>query len=183
MLIVSLGGLVFAIVAAKPVVVLFFGHRFESAASTLPVLAAAFILICFGYINSNILVAIDMQRRLLWISSVALIVNIVGNLILIPQIGYIGAAWMTVATEAVVYLAMLFLIGKVLPLPLPSLSTALRAASAALLLYGALELVAQANGAALVLGAIAAVLYPLLVLGAGAVRPREVKSLLLRQTG
>ena len=38
------------------------------------------------------------------ISLLALVVNVVGNLILVPLAGFMGAAWMTLATEMVVFL-------------------------------------------------------------------------------
>ena len=65
-------------------------------------LAAAFVFISFGYLNGNLLVVLGLQRRLLRISLIALVVNVCGNLILVPLMGFMGAAWMTLATEVVV---------------------------------------------------------------------------------
>ena len=80
----SLGGMAFAIVAAEPVVRLLFGAEFVPAAPALPVLAAAFVFICFGYLNGNLLVVLGQQNRLLRVSVAALVVNVLGNLLLVP---------------------------------------------------------------------------------------------------
>ena len=60
--------LAFTIVASTPLVRLVFGQQFVPSAPALPVLAAAFIFISFGYLNGNLLVVLGLQRRLLRIS-------------------------------------------------------------------------------------------------------------------
>ena len=65
-------------------------------------LGGAFILICYGYLNGNLMLVLGQQNRLLKISLVALVFNLIGNGITIPLFGFMGAAWMTLATEAVV---------------------------------------------------------------------------------
>src|ERR1019366_6311791 len=136
MAIASLGALAFASVAATPFVRLIFGPEFVRGAPALPVLCAAFIFICFGYLNGNLLIVLGLQRRLVFISLLALIVNLVGNLILIPRVGFMGAAWMTLATEVVVFGASLRLILRTLELPLPKAGRIGRTAVAAALLAG-----------------------------------------------
>ena len=66
--------------AATPVVRLIFGPEFLAAAPALPVLGAAFVFICFGYLNGTLLTVLGLQRRLLDISLLALVVNVAGNL-------------------------------------------------------------------------------------------------------
>ncbi len=82
-------------------------------------LGGAFVFICFGYLNGNLLVTLGQQSELLRISVLALVVNLIGNLILVPLVGFMGAAWMTLATEIVVFIAGLRLILATLELPLP----------------------------------------------------------------
>ena len=100
--IASLGALAASIVLAKQVIVLLYGSDFEAAAPALPVLSAAFVFICFGYLTTNLLLIVGMQRRLIRIGLLGLAVNVVGNLLLVPAVGFIGAAWMTLGTEVVV---------------------------------------------------------------------------------
>jgi O-antigen/teichoic acid export membrane protein len=180
--IASFGALAFAIVAGGPVVRLIFGAEFSPAASALPVLGGAFILICFGYLNGNLLLILGLQRRLLRISVIALVVNLIGNLILVPLVGFIGAAWMTFATEAVVFVAAATLIQRTLELPRPPLGRIGRTALAAVLLglgLGALRLASAPLG---VLVLSACVCYPGLLFALRAFGPAELRLVLRRGT-
>jgi O-antigen/teichoic acid export membrane protein len=176
----SLGGLAFAIVAAEPIVRLIFGPEFTAAAPALPVLAGAFILISFGYLNSNLLVVLGLQRRLLRISVIALVVNLIGNLILVPLVGFMGAAWMTLATELVVCVGSLHIILRALERPLPKPGRIGRTVLAAGLLTGLLELLRVADASLAVLALAACVLYPLLLFALRALGPDDIQVLLRR---
>jgi O-antigen/teichoic acid export membrane protein len=65
------------------------------------------ILICYlplSYVNGltqYILIAAGKQRLLTGAFAAALVFNVAANLVLIPRFGYIGAAWVTVASELV----------------------------------------------------------------------------------
>ena len=65
-------------------------------------LGITFVFICFGYLSDNILFVLGFQRRRVVIGVAALVFNVVGNLILVPIFGFMGAAWMTLITEIVV---------------------------------------------------------------------------------
>ncbi len=182
MAVTSLGALAFAVVAASPVVELIFGKEFASAAPALPVLGAAFVFICFGYLNGNLLVVLGLQRRLLWISLVALIVNLCGNLALVPLIGFMGAAWMTLVTEVVVFTASLSLILRTLELPLPRPGRIGRTVLAAVLLGVALEALSLANASLAVLVIAACLCYPALLFALRAVGMDDVRVVVGRRT-
>ena len=177
----SFGGLAVAIAAADPVVRLVFGAEFASASQALPVLAGAFVLICFGYLNGNLLVTLGLQRRLLRISLVALVFNLAGNFILVPQVGYMGAAWMTLATEAVVCVQASRLVLRELGGPRPALGRigrSIAAATALGLLVGGLRI---AGAPALALIGAACVAYPPLLFAFGALGVEDVR--LVRRRG
>lgn len=178
--ITSLGGLAFAIVAAEPVVRLLFGQEFVSAAPALPVLAAAFIFISFGYLNGNLLVTLGLQRRMLRISLIALVVNLVGNLIFVPLVGFMGAAWMTLATEVVVCVGSLSLILRTLEMSLPKPGRIGRTVLAAAVLTGVLEVLRLADASLAVLTIVACVGYPVLLFLLRALGPEDVQVLLRR---
>ncbi len=55
MAVASFGALAFVTVAAAPLTRLIFGAGFSAAAPALPVLFGAFVFICFGYLNGNLL--------------------------------------------------------------------------------------------------------------------------------
>ena len=178
--ITSLGGLAFAVVASEPVVRLIFGPEFVSAAPALPVLAAAFIFISFGYLNGNLLVTLGLQGRMLWISLIALVVNLCGNLILVPAVGFMGAAWMTMATEVIVCVGSLALILRTLEMPLPKPGRIGRAVLAALLLTALLEALSVADASLVVLIVATCVAYPALLFALRACGRDDVEALLRR---
>lgn len=178
----SLGGLAFTAVAATPVVRLLYGPSFVSAASALPVLLAAFVFICFGYLNGNLLVVLGLQKRLLWISLVALAVNLAGNLALVPEYGFMAAAWMTLVTELVVFSATSMLIKKELQLPWPKPGRMGRTVLAAALLAGGLTVLNQLGASLAVLVAAACLCYPALLFGLGALGVEDVRVVLKRES-
>ena len=178
--ITSLGGLAFAIVASEPVVRLIFGPEFVSAAPALPVLAAAFIFISFGYLNGNLLVTLGLQGRMLWISLIALVVNLCGNLILVPAVGFMGAAWMTMATEVIVCVASLALILRTLEMPLPKPGRIGRTVLAAALLTALLEALSVADASLVLLAVATCVAYPALLFALRAFGRDDLQALLRR---
>lgn len=182
MAIASFGALAFAWVAATPLVRLFFGAEFVKAAPALPVLGAAFIFICFGYLNDNLLVILELQRRRLLISLAALLFNVAGNLILVPIYGFMAAAWMTLATEVVVCGGSLWLILREFEMSIPAPGRVGRTLLAALLLGGGLEGIAQLGAPLAVLAASACVCYPALLFGLRALGVEDVRTLLVRES-
>jgi O-antigen/teichoic acid export membrane protein len=176
----SLGALAFVIVAAEPIVRLIFGPGFVEAAPALPVLGAAFVFICFGYLQGSMLTVLGMQRRLLRISLIALVVNVAGNVALVPAIGFMGAAWMTLATEIVVCAASLRTILKRLELGFPNPGRAGRTVVAAALLTGELALLDLVGAPLGALAAAAVVSYPTLLLGLRALSVEDLRTLLAR---
>lgn len=170
----SFGALAFATVAAVPFIRLIFGQEFVPAAPALPVLGAAFVLICFGYLNGNLLLVLGLQRRLLHIGLVALVVNVVGNLILVPLVGFMGAAVMTLLTEAVVFYMALRLVLRTLELPRPKLGRIGRTALAALLLAAGLGALRLVGAPLAVLIAASCLCYPSLLFGLRALALEDV---------
>jgi O-antigen/teichoic acid export membrane protein len=178
--VVSFGGLAFAIVAAEPVVRLIFGPDFSAAAPALPVLGGAFVLICYGYLNGNLLLVMGLQGRLLRISLVALAVNLIGNLILIPLVGFMGAAWMTLVTEAVVFVSTSRLISRSIQVPRPELGRLWRTALAAVILGLLLAALRLADAPLGVLVAAAVLFYPALLFGLRAIAVEDIRTVLRR---
>jgi O-antigen/teichoic acid export membrane protein len=181
MAVASFGALAFASVAASPLILLFYGREFLAAAPALPILGGAFIFICFGYLNDNLLVILGLQQRRLVISLLALVVNVAGNLILVPIDGFMGAAWMTLATEAVVCGASLWLILRELDMSFPSPGRLGRTLLAAVLMAAGLDVI-RLLGAPLALLVVAAcVTYPTLLFGLRALTLDELRILLRRE--
>lgn len=174
----SLGGLAVSLVVARPLTVLLYGEDFASAAPALPVLAGAFVFICFGYLTGNLVLIAGLQRRLVTIGMIGLVVNVAGNVVLIPAWGFMGAAWMTLATEAAVVVVTAAMLRRQLALTLPPLERMGRIALAATALAGLLVGANALGGSLAVLLALAALAYPALLLGLRAVDLDELRALL-----
>lgn len=174
----SLGGLAVAIVVAEPLTVLLYGAEFEAAAPALPVLGGAFVFICFGYLTGSLLLIAGMQRRLVTIGLVGLVINVAGNLALVPVWGFMGAAWMTLVTEAIVVGTAAWMLRRALGLGWPVLGRMSRILAAAAVLgvgLGGLRAVGVPLGGLLVAAALA---YPGLLFGLRAVDVDELRVLL-----
>lgn len=86
--------------------------KFSGSAGVLDILIFATVLIYFGTLFSNAIVALKEQRRLVRIYLAGAILNFIMNLILIPSMSYIGAAWSTLVTEFLVTMLMISFIWK-----------------------------------------------------------------------
>jgi O-antigen/teichoic acid export membrane protein len=173
----ALGGLAFAIVGSEEVITLLYGEEFRPASPALPVLAGAFVFVCFGYLTGNLLLVAGLVRKDLVITGAGAVANLVGNLLLIPRLGFVAAAWTTLGTELLVVAMSVYYINKKLPLGPAGLGrvprVAVAAAAATLVLAGA-----DAAGLPLAgLIAVFAVAYPALLLGLRAVEMEDIRSL------
>lgn len=128
--IVSLGGLAFTVAAAGAIVSLLFGPAFHDGTEALPVLMAAFVPICIGFVGGNMVLATGLQSRYIWYAIVGLLVNVVLNVAFIPVYGFVAAAWVTLATEVIVVSLTLVTVLRKIEMRL-SLAKIARAAAAA----------------------------------------------------
>jgi O-antigen/teichoic acid export membrane protein len=173
----SLPALSFSVAAAEPLVHLIFGSKFDRGANALPILMAAYVVICFGYVSGNMVIATDLQRRYVKFAIVGLIVNVGFNLILIPRFGYIAAAWITLLTNmVVVFPALRSVLRKIDMRVAPG--RLLRTAGAAA--FGGAIVAVLRNAGAPLGGLLAAmiVVYPLALLGVRALDIGELRQVL-----
>ncbi len=178
--IASLPALAFSIAAAGPTVQLLFGAQFAEAAPALPVLMGAFVFVSLGYLTGNLVVVLDLQRRLVAIAGAGLAVNILLNVLLIPAYGFLAAAWVTLATEVVVFGLAARLVFKGLSYR-PSVARPARACAAAVGM-GLIVWAADRAGAPVeVLLGIAPVAYLALLFALRALTGEEVRTLLRKE--
>ncbi len=85
-------------IMAEPIITLVAGDRFIEAAVVLKVLVWA-PAILYIYIVVNALIISQLTRLATYITGVNVLINIIGNIILLPRIGIIGAAIMTIVAE------------------------------------------------------------------------------------
>jgi O-antigen/teichoic acid export membrane protein len=111
-----------------------FDPRYEQAGGPLVVLAFGTALGFLASPAESTLVALDRTRSVLAASAGALVVNVLGNILLVPRFGTTGAAWAWVATAAT-QLTLASVLSKI-ALPVSALA---RSAAAGLVLYAALR--------------------------------------------
>lgn len=70
-----------------------------SSVDALQIVSFVFFLFFTSSLFNYLLIASGKQGRLLWINGAIALVNIVGNLILIPKYSFIGSAWATVFSQ------------------------------------------------------------------------------------
>lgn len=85
---------------AGPIVRILAGEQFAEAANVLAVLVWA-PAILFLYIVVNSLVISQLTKFAVVVTGINVVINIVGNLILLPRIGIMGAAIMTLVSESI----------------------------------------------------------------------------------
>ncbi len=93
---IGVGGMLLA----RPVITFLAGPQFADAAPVLAILIWA-PAVLFVYIIANSLVISQLTKFAVVITGVNVLVNVAGNLLLLPHIGIRGAAIMTVASEAI----------------------------------------------------------------------------------
>lgn len=137
------------------------GGKYGESVAIFNILIAAVGIIFFGTLFSYVLIALEKQKSLLWISAVGAVFNVAANLILIPRYSYYAAAATTVLTEALVVVLMAVVIWRSLHW-LPSFNIIFKSAAASLVMAAALWFLSGYNLGILLTAAIViyfAVLY------------------------
>jgi len=112
-LLVAIPVIIVGVILAEDITLFVYGEQYTRSVIALQVLLLGTFFLFMHEIGFVLLGAIDRQRVAVTLFAVALIVKIAINLLLIPQIGYIGAAVGTVLAEglfavaAMVYVARL----------------------------------------------------------------------------
>ena len=73
--------------------------KFEPSGAALRILALAIVFMFVDNTFAAVLNAIDRQKLFAYVALSGLVINFALNMVLIPNFGYIGASWATVATE------------------------------------------------------------------------------------
>ena len=95
------------VVFAEPVVDLLYGAEYEEAVSAVRLLGGAAGLYGIAYLSASTLIAQRRQAVLPWATGAVLAVNVVLNLLLIPEYSYDGAAFATSASQLLIAVVLL----------------------------------------------------------------------------
>lgn len=130
------GGAVVAVgfALAKPIVVIVGGEQFEPSARILQVLVFAVAAIFIGNLFANAVVAVDKQRKMVWAYLATAVISVIFYWLLIPKYSYMGAAWITVASEVLIMALAVWMVGKVSK-AYPSIVSLLKVFGASLAAY------------------------------------------------
>jgi O-antigen/teichoic acid export membrane protein len=88
------------------------GSGYGQSIQVLKILSLAIMLIFFGNLAGNALVALNLQKKGMWVYLAGAIFNIAVNLIFIPKFSYMATAWSTVLTELIITVLLFRLIKK-----------------------------------------------------------------------
>lgn len=108
----SLPVMTYLFLRADDIIKVMGGSQFGPAVEVLKILSVAVMLIFFGNLGGSALVALDLQKKGMWIYLAGAVFNISANLAFIPRYSYFAAAWLTVLTELLITLGMFWLIKK-----------------------------------------------------------------------
>lgn len=91
----------------SPMIVrLLYGRSFEPAVGVLRVLLMAAAFMFGNWLMNTVLISADMEKRALRVWTLGLVVSAAMNLLLIPRLGAMGAAYAVVGAEAVIFVGM-----------------------------------------------------------------------------
>jgi O-antigen/teichoic acid export membrane protein len=176
LLLTSLPALAITLAGYDPITQLLFGEEFADAGPALPLLMATFVVVSLGYLTGYLIVAYRLQNRFLAIAVGALVFNVATNLALVPEYGFMAAAWLTLVTEIIVMGLSMWIVCRAMGVPPigDHVGRIVVAAAAAGLASWALK---EAGVPTLAWVAAGAALYGALVIAVGAVRIDELRAL------
>lgn len=93
------------IILSDQIITLIAGDNFGTSAKILEILALALFGVFLGAIFGHTAVAINKQKKTLWVYVSGAILTLIGYLIFVPKYGMFGAAWMSVFSE--IYVGLL----------------------------------------------------------------------------
>lgn len=106
----GVAGAVVVIAGADLIIPLIFGPQFGTSVPILRVLFLAAPFVFIGFAGSFLAAALHLEKTTVKIVATAVVANIALNLFAIPQWGGLGAAWTTLATQALLAVWLLGLI-------------------------------------------------------------------------
>jgi O-antigen/teichoic acid export membrane protein len=140
------------IVVAPSLVHLAAGAAFDRAVGPLRIVIVAAALMPVNGLLGYLLIALRRERDALWLNVVALAVNVVLNVALIPRFGVTAAAWIAISSELVILVGVLVLVRRYAGFT-PAVGVSLRATAAGAVMAGAMLAVGSRPGLAVVVGA------------------------------
>lgn len=105
LLVIAFALIVIVTITAPWITLLLFGAQYRASAPVLQILIWATIPMFWNFVLNSQLIARSFDRAILQAASIALVVNVVLNLLSIPRFGYLACAGVTLVTEFALLLA------------------------------------------------------------------------------
>lgn len=97
---------------ADPIINLVYGNSFSGSVIALQILIWSAAIMYVTMVLGTIFVTANLQMINMKLTIIAALINIILNLIFIPYFGYVGAAFVTIVTEAFGLIAGLYILNK-----------------------------------------------------------------------
>jgi O-antigen/teichoic acid export membrane protein len=110
-------------VLAKPVIELLVDSKYSTGYVILPIVSLGAFFVGIANIYSEVLTLKKKTINLMLCYVLAFIVNIVSNFILVPVLGYMGAAYSTVITYIVLMIVVIYQANKFLKIKFPTIDS------------------------------------------------------------
>lgn len=118
----------------SPIISLFFGQKFISAAASLQILSFGLSFLTVFYVVSSGLIGLGRAHLAMWLAILGTVLNVSLNVFLTPSFGILGAAWATTLSSIVVTVATLVIMQLFVKTPV-RLGEFLKIALAGILLF------------------------------------------------
>lgn len=105
------------ILLSSLLVTLSFGEQYNEAILSLDILIAGMVFVFTITFLQTVMISVDRQKLIFYITLFGLSLNVVANLILIPFYGYIGAAIATISVEGLVCITLCMTVHRYLAKP------------------------------------------------------------------
>jgi O-antigen/teichoic acid export membrane protein len=103
---------IFLFMLAPQIIHLIGGSLFDESIGVLRILSFAIGIIFLGSLGGSSLIALNLQKKGMWIYLSGALINLGANFAFIPRYSYYGAAWTTLATELFVTILMFLIISR-----------------------------------------------------------------------
>ena len=107
---------------AEPIVALTYGSNYTDTVSLLAILAWSLAFILPNAILTQVVLALNLERPYVLAASIAAISNVTLNFVFIVRYGPQAAAWVTLVTEAMLFVILTFILSKNLKRPYSGLN-------------------------------------------------------------
>lgn len=112
LVIASLPLVVGGIILSQKIAFLIGGSEFGEASWPIRLLMPALFFVFLGNLLGNAVIALDKQRKMIYVSLLGVFISITFNLILIPRYSYLATSFTTLLTEVAVNSVLFFIILK-----------------------------------------------------------------------